>query len=549
MTTSHFDDLITKINDYGYYNDLLSNEKTVNDIINDPDITKLQELVNREIETILTKSSLTKSSHNNTFINKPDILTTDDMAYLQKHIIDKVNLIKTMVPRLSIADLRDVHNYLSILLKHADNTQNPSSCDIVSIYIKYSHLVHLLVAFYDRTIISIDDQDMFKDRNLEISENYIFTKCLSSVNTIMYLLGKNTKNYMISIKSQSLKDLITSSKQVPSYYVTIGVNASLNPGDNNTFASDLGHIFVIIKYQDNDGQDYYYLAQSYFYKYCPKIKKYNLHEILKMIDDITSIYFNADGTPRTGNWTQYDNNIWLKYFLSDENKSIGKHLLNNKSIKIPHWWKNYKNWKDYCYCFDYDYNVIDIDACYENMNVLLKSTENDVVKCFDNICRSILNACEIYTYERPYIIEAVKNDKFAKVDHIPTVRNTYVDVLNVDDSVLEKYNISRKNITANEIINNYPIRSQWSQFKTQLTKQNVMFIIDKFYINSYKELILFLSILVQFFDLKDEVTKKRKNYGSNSRFVVNEHFGGGSQVGLTHYNKYIENKMNYLRIK
>jgi len=550
MTTTslQFDDLITKINKYGYYDGLITDDKTVTDIIDAPRITSLTDMVHKQIDTILAKAS---NNNTFTFINKPDILTTDEMAYLQKYIIDKVYWFKSLAAGLAMSDLRYVHNYLSTLLKLADNTQNPSSCDIISLYVKYSHLIHLLVAFYDKTIIKIGDRDMFPKGNLNLSENYIFTRCFASANTIKYLLGGNTKNSSATITSRQLKDLIISLKHVPSYYLNIGVNAMVlhqgNPDDEWdeqdqwTWTSNFGHVFVLIKYKDDigggTGEDYYYLAQSYFHQYCPKVKKYNQQEILQMIDDITSIYFYTTGQPRIGEWTQTDNDIWMKYFLSDEKEFIGKDSFSNSPIKVRSEWGNYD-----CYCFEYDYNIIDVERCYKYIADLLEFVEKDVVNCFDNICRTILNACGIYTYERPFVITAIKNNKFAKVDSMPLPGDERVDVLSMDDSVLEKYRIPRENMTIHDIAHKYPLRLNWRLFESQLTKQNVMFIINKFHIKGYKQLVLLLSILVQFFELRDDVIKKSKNYGSNSHLVVTEHFGGR----LTYYDRYIENKKDYL---
>ena len=554
MNKTQFDRIIAKINDKGYYNKFVENTDTVSNIINDNDINSLKNKVRNDIDQILQMQKY----H---IINEPNILNETDMTSMDKSVKDNLLKLKAVIDSdtVQMSDVRDINKYVSVLQNIIDRSQNPSTCDIVSLYTKYSHLIHLMVSDYDENILSINDQNMFenKDDIKDLESNYIFTRCFASVSTLRFLLGGNNNNIKNdNISPTKLKELITSLQSVPAYQLDISVGAIYEKDFRGTKKSNFNHIFAIIKYRDDNGNDYYYLAQSYFYKYCPRTLKYSLEDILTLIDDIASIYYDKHGSPLYGEWTDRDNNIWKKYFFADETEHIGTSRRHNKNIKMN---KNCSWNPDNCWCFSFTYNVININDCYKRIRLLIKYCEKDINNCFDNICRNFLMLFNINKYDRPLLIDAVKTNKFLEIKkgNNITINNSIIvyGALKIDNIFEKKYQTQEyiaqygyvasslmllpfvnftdqenydeisqipKQYLGRDGINEFTIAKSWKSFKDDLMKTSSKFIIDKFDINDYEECLIFLNILVQFYDLKNEVLSKQKYLGSNSQFLLND---------------------------
>jgi len=562
---SRFTELMLKINknkNNDYYDDFITNDKKIQNIVNNTDIDSLRNSVKKQISSILKIQTPYK------FVYEPDALTEDEMKYLENFIKNRLTEILKIIDTLAISDVRDIYNYVDSIQTLLTRTQNPSSCDVISVYIKYSRLIHLLLAFHDENLIGISDQDMFENNNLNLDTNFIFTKCFASVSTIRYLLGGNTNIGATHIKPDDLKKMIISLKTVPSYCLDIGVGATMDRNNNSSWDSNFNHIFSLIKYQDNIGNNYYYLAQSYFFKYCPITKKYSLDDILVMIDEIASIYYDKYNQPRYGEWDTRDNAIWEKYFLADETKYIGKTERKGSNIKMHDKCRDHPN---SCYCFEYTYNVLDINNCYDNIIRLLSNCEDDVNNCFDNICRNFLSLFSIDKYERPFIIDAVRSNKFIKSDDVSIIINNNditLEELHIDTDILLKYgkDIDKPDLivlpiwdhsigitydTKEDIPKDFYlpdgeldeniISKNWSTFKEELMRTRSRFILDRFDVNTYEQCLLFLNILSQFYDLKKELIEKPKIFGPNSHFTLTDHTGGK----INHHTTYVKNKLDY----
>jgi hypothetical protein len=535
MDETYFEKIITKINKYGYYDDLLINSKTVMNIMDITDIDKLKKMIDRQILFIEKSMKTFKEKYKFAFVYKPDVLVEKEMIFLDNFINKKINDIKLVLNKLLLSDIRDVHDYLNSLIKILENIHDPLSCNIISLYLQYSHLIHLLVSLDKQNILAIDDRDMFSNSDLNFSKNFIFTRCFASANTLKFLLGGKLDVVSIPIKYDDLIDLIKRLRTVPAYYLDIGIGAiirdSVNeaPDSYNNWSSNFNHIFAIIKYQDENGTDYYYLTQSYFYQYCPIAKKYNINEINTLIRDIQSIYFNYNGVPRTGFWNKSDNNIWGKYF-GDATEFIRKKFRNDELIKLPEKCIGNNN----CYCFEYRYNAIDSDNCYNNLISLLQNSEENVINCLDNICRNILILFDINQYERAFIIKSIKSGEF--VDVIKS-KNGWDKGIKLNKNVTNRYNVK-------EYVNDI----DWRSFNKILTSTNTNseFITDKFKINSYDECIIFLKVLVQFFELKYKIRGKTNYSNPKTNFLITNHTGGKSNI--KYQNRYIKNKTNYLML-
>lgn len=539
-------------------------------IIDNTNINDLKNNVNNNIDNIL------KTPFHHKIVYEPHILNEEEMNYLEKFIRNKLVEIRNVIDTLPISDVRDICNYVNVLQTIINRAQNPCKCDIVSLYTKYSHIIHLLVSFYNEQLLAINDQDMFED-DLNFDNNVIFTKCFSSVSTLKFLLGGNNNIAPTHIRPKELKDLIISLKTVPSYYLEIAVGALMESYQHNKipWESNFNHVFAIIKYRDTYDNDYYYVAQSYFYKYCPRTIKYTLDDMLQLIDDVTSIYYDSKGNPIYGSWTGKDNDIWRKYFLADESEYIGKIMRDDKYIKMHA--KSGKH-KEYCFCFQYVYNVINTNNCYNNILVLLEYCEANVNNCFDNICRNFLSLFTDnsgYIYDRPFFIDAVKTGKFIQFIDETTIideNNINYGTLHISDEMAIKYKLQKNdnlillplmNPDTNETlwrieeipetyftvsasdkgINKNNITKSWHTFKADLTKTKSKFILDKFDVNSYQQCLLFLDILVQFYDLKHDVMAKPKFLGSKSYFTIEDQKEVRSKV--SYRERYIQNKVNY----
>lgn len=435
-------------------------------------------------------------------------LDSNKKIYIKRYIENKINKISSVIgDQLSFFEIYNIHKYTEILKRTLNKKK--SSCNVALTYLKYSELLHLLVSFTDEKITAITERSMFDTFPI----SYIFTRCFASVNIFNYIFGGDTNHKNNYITSSNLKNMIGKLINIPIYYLIISIGGYQN-NNNTTKFSNFGHTFVIIKHMNDLGQDVYTLLQSYYFKYCPKIQSYSLNKILIMIDELSSIY---DSNIKT--WTKEDNEIWKKYFLTDESYYIGTNTYKNNTIKY--------NGK-YGY-FRYYYKEIDIKQCYSKIKELIDKSESIINVNIKKSIESILSMYNILNYDIIAIINSIKNDTFMEVPDGKDINGSLIKIVNKD---LEKI------IYENKVLR---IKS-WHDLNITSKINYDNSILKKYPVKNYHEFKYYLKLLTQFFDLKKEIEYEMSCHGFLCYISTNKQNGGD----IKYDKKYIKYKQKYL---
>jgi len=256
---------------------------------------------------------------------------------------------------------------------------------------KYRNLIHLMVYMSDNK----DLQNIETNSDPLNKSSHLFTRCSTSAKITEYLLSGSIRHNQKMSNLDTILNILNNSTD-PSYYIYV-VLQSIGQYDDKTIVSnnDSDHVFIIVKVNN----DTYHIIQSYIFNYCPIQKQYTHNEITQMLIELNSVFYD-NNTPKTGLWTQNDDEIWNKYFHTkltdrltgtsivgklgsinfDLNKyNPGSYFKSNYSGPIKYnkdiYKKNYTLWQHY-------YQTIDLQKCFTFINDLINDTEEKCRKCF-----------------------------------------------------------------------------------------------------------------------------------------------------------------------
>jgi hypothetical protein len=472
---------------------------------------------------------ISKLTHKLNTLRIPKYLTrnSEDNSLMRKHFNIKLAKIRKILQNKDTDQytLHIIDNYLSALLNINEK------CDIIDIYTNNSMIIHLIALIVDHTLLYRDDEEVtvrkdnkikiFEHDSLNMSQHFIFSRCLFSVRVVNYLLnGQISKNIQnakenMYIDTLDLKDVINNiDKYEDDYYISLSAHSHWIESQNMSHNySKFNHILAIIKKKINSVNKYF-IVQSYIYKHCPKKVVYELNDILNMIDDVQRIL--CARSPADAIWTADDNATWMKYFLADEKAYIGKTMYHDTLIKIPLYKGISKS-----YVFLYNAKPINRSKCYENILLLTNNARNIIYNLFDDMCLNLIN-CFIHDnnsgYSRQNVINAIYSDSFVKV-----VNNLFVG----SDFIKSLKNVNNESDFDTDNVN---WTVYYSQVKSTITGKYLQF----FNVGSCTQFIYLLYVITHFFHLENQLSNKK------SDCLV-----GGNK----YYKKYIESKKKYISMK
>jgi len=492
-----FENTIESVNSNNFYDDFLKLHKKMEIINKNPKSKMINDIM---IIIKKMKNDGIQFSDNN--------LTREENDQITKEITTNIDLIVDDLPLISNFEYYNVmimYKYLKSLSFVLERQKNPSSCNIINIYIKYSSIIHILIMLYDIGLANTEESSLFEGRannptlkEIDVSNFFIFTRCYASANIASYLLsGQKSLNLKFANGKYEILNHIKKFRNQSNYYITLGVHPHEYDDDEEEYVlSDLNHIFLIIK-QNVGNVDKYYVFQSYFYNKCPQVEEYDYDGIVQMINDIYHIYYDKNNARRHDTFTQMDNAVWYKYFHVSEDNFVDKRSSDDTLIKSIHDDSKF-------HIFQWNYNYVDTQHCYKYLIKILKVSGKKVKRIINILHKNIMTLFK-NTKNIPImnVIKAIKEKK-------------YIFIYSPDD----KTNDTEGIVEGDLLTENYPSSNRviiWDVLKNTLDTLNPdIFANDLFELKNIGEFSAFLSILCYVYDLEEEIYNNMGVFGPNS---------------------------------